>query len=246
MKQLTGRVHSIETCGTVDGPGIRFVLFMQGCPLRCKYCHNPDTWKVGSGDEMTVDAVFEEIVKYKSYMKFSGGGFTATGGEPLLQAAFLIELFKMCREAGIHTAIDTSGFILNDHVKALLEYTDLVILDIKNFDKEQYTYITGVSLEPTLEFMSYLRKINMPTWIRYVLVPTLSDDLSSIEDLGRYVQPFTNIEKIEILPFHKMGEYKWEALDYRYELADISEPGRALMDQVLDILQKYHHNVCAS
>jgi pyruvate formate lyase activating enzyme len=246
MKPLIGHIHSIETCGTVDGPGIRFVLFMQGCPLRCKYCHNPDTWKVGDGKEMTAEDILEETLKYKSYMKFSGGGFTATGGEPLLQAKFLINLFKMCKDAGIHTAIDTSGFILNDDVKELLEYTDLVLLDIKNFDPEQYKFITGVSLEPTLEFVNYLHKKNIPTWLRYVLVPGLSDNLDSIEALGQYVQPLSNIEKIEILPFHKMGEYKWEALDYKYELDEVSEPDQTLINQVLDILQPYHDNVSAS
>lgn len=145
-----GKIHSIETCGTVDGPGIRFVIFMQGCPLRCKYCHNPDTWKLGDGEETSVEALITQIKKYKSYMKFSGGGVTVTGGEPLLQAKFVKELLKRCKEEGMHTALDTSGYIFNDLVKEVLNYTDLVLLDIKCYNKEQYQHITGVSLDPTL------------------------------------------------------------------------------------------------
>lgn len=243
MKSLTGKVHSIETCGTVDGPGIRFVVFMQGCPLRCQFCHNPDTWNVTDGTDYSVEALYNEALKYKSYMKFSKGGITVTGGEPLLQADFLIDLFKKCKSEGIHTAIDTSGYVFNEDVKELLKWTDLVLLDVKNYDPEQYQYITGVRLDPTLEFLDYLKELGKSTWIRYVLVPGLTDDLSSIEDLSEYLSDYTNIEKIEILPFHKMGEFKWEALNIPYTLKDTPEPTEELMRQVQALFKKYNKGV---
>ena len=243
MNKIVGRVHSIETCGTVDGPGIRFVIFMQGCPLRCKYCHNPDTWKANEGEEKTTDEIFEEISKYKSYMKFSDGGVTVTGGEPLLQIDFLTDLFKKCKTDGIHTAIDTSGYLFNEKAKELLKYTDLVLLDIKNFDPVQYQNITGVRLEPTLNFLDYLKEQHIPTWVRYVLVPTLSDDLKSIDALGKYLSEFDNIKKIEILPFHKMGEYKWQELSIPYELKDVEAPSKDLVKQVYEIFKKYNNHI---
>ncbi len=238
-----GKIHSIETCGTVDGPGIRFVIFMQGCPLRCKYCHNPDTWKLGDGEETSVEALITQIKKYKSYMKFSGGGVTVTGGEPLLQARFAKELLKRCKEEGIHTALDTSGYIFNDQVKEVLDYTDLVLLDIKCFNKEQYQYITGVSLDPTLTFMQYLGEIHKAVWVRYVLVPGLSDKETYIDGLGQYLSQFDNIDRIELLPFHKMGEYKWEELGLSYELKDTQEPTDEVMKQATRILEKHNLNV---
>lgn len=155
-----GRIHSIESCGTVDGPGIRFVVFMQGCPLRCQYCHNPDTWKYSDGTEMTVDELIQEAVKYKSYMRFSGGGITITGGEPLMQLDFVTKLIAACKEEGIHTAIDTSGYIYNDKAKEVIESVDLVLLDIKHAQPEQYQFITGAKLQPTLDFLDYLGKTN--------------------------------------------------------------------------------------
>lgn len=238
-----GKIHSIETCGTVDGPGIRFVIFMQGCPLRCKYCHNPDTWKLSDGDETSVEELISQIKKYKSYMNFSGGGVTVTGGEPLLQASFVLELMKRCKEEGIHTALDTSGYFFNDTVKEVLKYTDLVLLDIKCHNKDQYKHITGVNLEPTLQFMHYLGEINKPVWVRYVLVPGLSDRDEYLESLGAYLADFTHIERLELLPFHKMGEYKWEELGLTYELADIPEPTREAMERAKSILDQYHINV---
>ncbi|QUI21248.1 pyruvate formate lyase-activating protein [Vallitalea pronyensis] len=240
-----GKIHSIETCGTVDGPGIRFVIFMQGCPLRCKYCHNPDTWKLSDGEETSVEAVMTQIKKYTSYMKFSGGGVTVTGGEPLLQPHFVKELLKRCKEEQIHTALDTSGYVFNDHVKEVLDYTDLVLLDIKCYNKEQYQYITSVSLDPTLNFMQYLSDTKKSVWIRYVLVPGLSDKEAYIDGLGKYLSQFDNIDRVELLPFHKMGEYKWEELGLTYELKDTQEPTDASMKQAMGILKKYGLNVMA-
>jgi pyruvate formate lyase activating enzyme len=240
---LTGRIHSIESCGTVDGPGIRFVIFLQGCPLRCQYCHNPDTWKLADGKLMDVDTVMQEVVKYKSYMRFTGGGITITGGEPLVQADFVLELLKACKAEGINTAIDTSGYLFNDKIKEILDYTDLVLLDIKHYDALMYKTITGVDLQPTLNFMDYLGQINKDVWIRYVLVPGLSDQVESITALSKYLGQFKNIKKIELLPFHKMGEYKWEELGIKYQLTDVSEPSKEDVIMAMGILKMHNMHV---
>lgn len=231
-----GRIHSLETFGTVDGPGIRFVVFMQGCPLRCQFCHNPDTWDVNKGKEYTPDRLFEEIIKYKTYMDFSGGGVTFTGGEPLLQADFIIKVSKMCKSKGISVALDTSGYIYNDAVAELLDYTDLVLLDIKNYDPIVYKTVTGVHLSPTLKFIDYLKEKDIRTWVRYVVVPELTDNLDNIKKLSNYLDDYPNVEKIELLAFHKMGEYKWEELGLDYKLTDTKEPSKELMRKVMDIL----------
>ncbi|NLM12322.1 MAG: pyruvate formate lyase-activating protein [Epulopiscium sp.] len=236
---ITGRIHSIETCGTVDGPGIRFVVFTQGCPLRCQYCHNPDTWNIAHGEETTVDELIKEIEKYKSYMKFSGGGVTLTGGEPLMQPKFAAELFRQCKERGIHTALDTSGYIPLEHAKEVIDYTDLVLLDIKSFDPDIYKDLTGVSNEPTLKLAKYLSEINKPMWVRYVLVPNLTDDPKNIEGLASFLSTLNNIEKIELLPFHKMGEYKWEQLGYPYRLKDTPTPSEEAIKNAKEIFKKY-------
>lgn len=236
MKKI-GRIHSLESLGTLDGPGIRFVVFMQGCPLRCQFCHNPDTWYVSKGMEYTSDSLMEEILKYKSYMDYSNGGVTFTGGEPLLQADFLLELGKRCKENGISVALDTSGFILNDSVKELLEYTDLVLLDIKNFDPLVYKTVTGVSLSPTLKFLDYLKEKDISTWVRYVVVPELTDNLDSVRKLSNHLDAYPNVKKIELLGFHKMGEYKWKELGMEYKLGDTSEPSKELMEEVKGILE---------
>ncbi|PKM93984.1 MAG: pyruvate formate-lyase 1-activating enzyme [Firmicutes bacterium HGW-Firmicutes-1] len=243
MEDILGKIHSIETCGTLDGPGIRFVVFMQGCNLRCQYCHNPDTWDTTSGTIYTPTDLFKEILNYESYMRFSNGGITVTGGEPLLQIDFLIQLFMLCKEHGIHTVLDTAGSIFNDKVKILLEWTDLVILDIKSFDKVQYLNLTGAKLQPTIEFIDYTNTIQKSIWIRYVLVPNLTDDLSIISDLSKFLGSHKYIEKIEVLPFHKLGEYKWEALNLPYTLLDTSVPTESDLLKVLEAFYKYNRNV---
>lgn len=243
---IIGRIHSIESFGTVDGPGIRFVVFMQGCPLRCQFCHNPDTWEVNRGTDYTPEQLLEEIIKYKSYMEFSGGGVTFTGGEPLLQAEYLIQVVKLCKEQGISVAIDTSGFVWNNAVKEVLEYADLVLLDIKNYDPLVYQEITGVELSPTLQLLDYLREKNINTWIRYVLVPGLSDNLDSIKELSAHLSKYSNISKIELLGFHKMGEYKWKELGVNYKLSDTKEPDKELLKQVKEILETSGKNVSAN
>ena len=236
---ITGRIHSIESCGTVDGPGIRFVIFTQGCPLRCLYCHNPDCRHIEEGKEVTVDELIEEIQKYRSYMRFSGGGVTVTGGEPLMQPEFVREIFRRCKELGIHTALDTSGYVNLNVAKPVLDYVDLVLLDIKSFDPEIYLKVTNVSLEPTLKFARNISDIKKPTWIRFVLVPNLTDPLHNVEGLAKFVSTLDNVEKVEVLPFHKMGEYKWEQLGYDYKLKDTPPASPELVQQVMDIFRNH-------
>lgn len=234
---MEGRIHSLESCGTVDGPGIRFVVFMQGCPLRCQYCHNADTWETKGGTLYTAEALMNEIKKYKSYMKFSGGGVTFTGGEPLLQAGFLKEVCRLCKQQGITTIIDTSGFIFNEAAKELLQLTDMVLLDIKNFDEDVYKKVTGVSLTPTLQFLDYLKEKQIKTWVRYVLVPGLTDNLEGIEQLAKHLRNFDNVERIELLPFHKMGEFKWKELGLSYQLEQTEPPSKELIEKTKEIFR---------
>lgn len=240
---IIGNIHSIESCGSVDGPGIRFVVFMQGCPLRCQYCHNPDTWKIGDGQQMTVNELMKEVVKYKSYMKFSSGGITITGGEPLMQLDFVYELIEACKKEGIHTAIDTSGYVFNDRAKKIIDAVDMVLLDIKHSDSEQYKIITGGRLAPTLEFLAYLGRINKPVWVRYVLVPGLSDQPDAIESLAIILSQYSNIERIELLPFHKMGEFKWAELGLDYKLTNVQEPDQIAVDKAMALLKKHNSNI---
>lgn len=237
MSETIGRIHSVESCGTVDGPGVRFVVFMQGCPLRCQFCHNPDTWDTTKGKNYTTKELMKEIVKYKSYMKFSGGGVTFTGGEPLLQFNFILEMVKLCKEEGISVAIDTSGFVWNEKVREILKYTDIVLLDIKNYDPTVYEKVTGVALAPTLEFLEYLKEKNIKAWVRYVLVPNLTDNLESVEELAGYLKEFPNVAKIELLAFHKMGEYKWKEMGIEYRLTDTPEPTKDLLERAKNIFE---------
>ena len=212
MTSQTGRIHSIETFGTVDGPGIRFIVFTQGCPLRCLYCHNPDCRNAHDGKEVTVDYLIDEITKCKSYIR--KGGVTVSGGEPLMQPEFTREIFKRCHQMGLHTALDTSGYCAIEVAKPVIEETDLVLLDIKSYIPELYYKVTHVSVEPTLAIAKYLSDIHKPAWIRFVLVPHLTDNLTNINQLADFVSTLKNVERLEVLPFHKMGEYKWSNWDY--------------------------------
>jgi pyruvate formate lyase activating enzyme len=236
MKDIIGELHSFESCGTVDGPGLRFVIFMQGCPLRCKFCHNPDTWKIKDAKyHRTPEFVVEHVLKYKSFIK--NGGVTVSGGEPLMQLDFLEEILKRFKEEDLHTAIDTSGYILNDRVKEVLKYVDLVLLDIKTIDATAHKIITGVELNPTLKFAEYLSEIKKPVWIRHVLVPTLNDKKEQLEKLADYIKTLNNVEKIEILPFHKMGEHKWKELGLKYELEDVLPPDNEKLQMAENIFK---------
>lgn len=221
MEKFYAKVHSIESFGTVDGPGIRFVVFMQGCNLKCKYCHNRDTWDINNGNYQSLEEVFEKIMKYKNYIQPSGG-VTITGGEPLLQAKFLIELFKKLKKENIHTCIDTSGMVsLTDDIKTLLSLTDLVLLDIKHIDPEKCKELVGFSNEKELEFARYLSDNNIHMWIRQVLVPSYTDNKDDLLKLREFISSLKTVDKVEILPYHDMGKYKWEELNEKYELENI-------------------------
>ncbi|WP_410207898.1 pyruvate formate-lyase-activating protein [Fusobacterium sp.] len=237
-KRIIGNIHSYESFGTVDGPGIRFVIFLQGCPLRCKYCHNPDTWNItGAKIKASPEEVFKKIKRYKRYFG-KKGGVTVTGGEPLLQKDFIMELFKLCKEENIHTALDTSGYIFDTEVKNILEYTDLVLLDIKSIDEKIYKNLTGVELRPTLEFAQYLNKINKKTWIRHVVVPGITDNDELLKNLSVYISKLNNIENIEVLPYHNLGKFKYKELGLEYALGDTEELSEERLKNAVNILNR--------
>ncbi len=229
------KIHSFESFGTVDGPGIRFVVFTQGCPLRCLYCHNPDTWSTqGAKIDKTPQEVVTEVLKYRNFIK--SGGVTVSGGEPLLQAKEVAQLFELCQNEGIHTALDTSGVILNDDVQEALRYTDLVLLDIKSIDKEQFPIITGGGrLEQTQTFLNHLEDQGVKCWIRHVVVPGYTDNNELIKSLAEYVKPFSVIEKVELLPYHDLAKHKYEALKLKYPLEGVAPVSK---DRIKE-LQKY-------
>lgn len=231
MKNVTGYLHSVETAGTLDGPGIRRVLFLNGCPLNCVYCHNPDTRKYKGGTQTDAYTELKAIAKQQEMMRSMKGGVTISGGEPLWQPDFVKAVFEGCKLMDLHTALDTSGFLGRKADDELLSYTDLVLLDIKHFDHEGYKRVTGVDLQPTLDFAERLADMNKPVWLRYVLVPGYTDDLDSIRRMGAYARRLGNVERVEVLPFHKMGEYKWEALEMDYSLFDIPEPTTEMVDR---------------
>lgn len=226
---VKGRIHSFESMGTVDGPGIRFIVFTQGCPLRCLYCHNPDCRTIDGGREVDTGEVLTEIKKYRSYLR--GGGVTVSGGEPLMQPEFVRAIFQGCHDLGLHTALDTSGYCPPAVAQPVLEYTDLVLLDIKSIDPQIYQRVTHVSLEPTLAMAEYLSAIGKPTWIRFVLVPGLTDAPHNIAGLADFVATLKNVERVDVLSFHKMGEYKWEQLGLTYLLKDTPPPSAELVSQ---------------
>lgn len=240
MNEIKGRIHSLESFGTVDGPGIRFVVFLQGCPLRCLYCHNPDTWDTQNPAPYTLTAseLLNEVLKYKNYIQ--KGGVTATGGEPLLQAAFLKEFFQLCRQEGIHTALDTSGYIYTPKALEVLEYTDLVLLDIKAIKPEQYRSLTGVKLDNTLKFLDYLEQYRIDTWIRHVVVPGLTDNPEQLEALAHYLSPYTVIKKVELLPFHQMGIHKYEQMNLDYKLKETEPLAAEELKRAKEIFNRYN------
>ena len=234
------KVHSVESFGTVDGPGIRFVLFLQGCHLECKYCHNRDTWDINGGEYKSVDEIIEKIKNYKNYIIPSGGGVTVTGGEPLLQAKFLIEFFKRLKEENIHTCIDTSGmFGITDDIKKVLELTDLVLLDIKHIDDEKCKDLVGSSNKKELEFARYLSDNGIKMWIRQVLVPGYTDDEADLIKLGEFIRSLKTVEKVQVLPYHSMGKYKWEKLGKKYELEGVREATQEDVKRAENLIKYY-------
>ncbi len=229
---MKGFIHSYETCGAVDGPGIRFIVFTQGCPLRCKYCHNPDTWAPNKGQEIESGDLVEKIQRYETFMRNTGGGLTVSGGEPLMQAEFVADIFKQAKEYGIHTALDTSGAASKDRVSHVLEYTDLVLLDVKSTIPEVYKDLTGSKIEYFHQSLELAAQKNVEVWLRLVIVPGYTDNMKEIENINALKEKYSNISKVELLPFHKMGEFKWAELGLHYELEKTSEPGLTLMESL--------------
>lgn len=231
---MKGRIHSLESFGTVDGPGIRFVVFFQGCPMRCQFCHNPDTWDIKSPVqyEWTPEQLIEETLRYANFIKT--GGVTCTGGEPLMQAEFVTEYFRLCHENGIHTALDTSGVISPSvpAVKQLLEVTDLVLLDVKTVDDALHQTLTGHSRQHNHEFMEYLRAIGKPVWVRHVVTPGINDDDEHLHAVIEYISGYANVERVEILPYHSMGREKYEKLGMEYALKDTPDMSRERAQEI--------------
>lgn len=244
MKTIsTGNIHSLESFGTVDGPGIRFVVFFQGCPLRCQYCHNPDTWEISAKPTYLYepDELLKEVLRYKSFLR--KGGVTATGGEPLLQPDFLKAFFSLCQKEGLHTALDTSGYLLSEKIKEVLSVTDLVLLDIKALNPDLHKMLTGVERDNSLKFLNYLEETGKPTWIRHVIVPGLTDNEAQLEALAQFLQPYKVIEKIELLPYHRMGIHKYEQLGIPNPLADLEPLSKESLDHAREIFKRYSFTI---
>lgn len=233
---ILGQVHSIQSLGTVDGPGLRFVVFLQGCNLRCKCCHNPDTWDIKSEKQFTAEEIVEKAIKYKEYFG-EKGGITISGGEPILQADFCYEIFKLCHENGINTCLDTSGSIFNDSVKKLLTETDRVLLDIKYTNNNDYLENVGCSLEKPLEFLEYLNETKIPTTIRQVIIPTINDSEENIEKLNEIVQKHTCIDKVELLPFKKICQTKYDNMKIEFPFGHLDTPTKETMNKLNKLLK---------
>lgn len=219
---MTGRIHSTDSFGTVDGPGIRFVVFFQGCPMRCRYCHNPDTWDFSGGRETTAEELMHEYNSYREFLQ--SGGITATGGEPLAQAEFLAELFSLAKSKGVHTCLDTSAGVWSEEnssgIDEVLKYTDLVMLDIKHIDNESHKALTGIGNTGILRFAEHLRDLDIPVWIRHVVVPGITDSRDELFRLGVFLSTLRNIKALDVLPYHDMAKPKYEKLGMAYPLPD--------------------------
>lgn len=226
---MIGHIHSTESFGAADGPGVRFIVFMQGCHMRCRYCHNPDTWKMDGGDEVTADEILKRALRFKPYWG-KDGGITISGGEPLLQIDFVIELFKKAKELGINTCIDTAGNPFTKEepffskFEELMKYTDLLLLDLKEINPARHKDLTGFDNSNIIEMAKYLSEINKPVWIRHVLVPEHSDFDEDLDALGDFIDTLSNVDRVEILPYHTLGKFKWENLGIPYTLESISPP----------------------
>ena len=226
---MIGHIHSTESFGAADGPGVRFIVFMQGCHMRCRYCHNPDTWKMDGGDEVTADEILKRALRFKPYWG-KDGGITISGGEPLLQIDFVIELFKKAKELGINTCIDTAGNPFTKEepffskFEELMKYTDLLLLDLKEINPARHKDLTGFDNSNIIEMAKYLSEINKPVWIRHVLVPEHSDFDDDLDALGDFIDTLSNVDRVEILPYHTLGKFKWENLGIPYTLESISPP----------------------
>ena len=229
MSEVKGYIHSTESFGSVDGPGVRFIIFVSGCPMRCQFCHNPDTWKMQDGELKTTDELLKTALRYKSYWK-DKGGITVSGGEPLMQMDFLIDLFKKAKEQGVHTNIDTSGAVFTKEepffgkLQELLKYTDMLMLDIKHIDEKEHIRLTGHTNKNILDLATYLSDMKKPVWIRHVLVPKRSDKDEYLDRLHEFILTLHNVERVEVLPYHTLGAYKWKELGMEYPLEGIDSP----------------------
>ncbi|MEU9198008.1 pyruvate formate-lyase-activating protein [Streptomyces hundungensis] len=240
---MVGSVHSWDLSTGVDGPGTRFVTFLSGCPLTCLYCHNPDTWRMRDGKRTTADDVVAEAAKYRTFIRAAGGGATVSGGEPLLQPVFAGELLHRYKhELGLHTALDTSGFLGSRATDALLRDVDLVLLDIKSWDRDTYQKVTGRPLRPTLDFARRLAELGTEVHVRFVLVPGLTDDPANIEGVASFAASLGNVSRVDVLPFHKLGEGKWEALGMRFSLHDTPSPTPAAVAEARETFSSYGLN----
>jgi len=231
----TGYVHSTESGSFVDGPGVRFVVFLAGCPMRCQYCHNPDTWRLSAGTETDSADLLARIAKTAGFLKASHGGVTVSGGEPLMQAEFAHAILRGAKELGLHTALDTSGFLESRLTDELLGDIDLAFLDIKSFDEATYKKVTGCELAPTLKLAERLSELGKPMWIRFVLVPGLTDDPDNIAGLARFVGTLRGVERVEVVPFHQMGRRKWEDLGVPYQLSHTPPPTAEQIGRVREV-----------
>jgi len=231
-ESVDGYIHSVETLGTVDGPGIRYVIFMQGCPLHCLYCHNPDSFKLKKGRHIASAVLLDQIERSADFLRRAKGGVTLSGGEPLVQPQFMASIFRGCKEMKLHTALDTTGHLGAKVTDAMLADIDLVLLDIKSFNPDIYRRVTGVELQPTLDFARRLDQMGKKMWIRFVLVPGLTDDPANVDGLADFVASLKMVERVEVAPFHKMGEFKWQELGLPYELSETEPPTREAVEQV--------------
>ena len=228
-----GYVHSYETGSHLDGPGVRITLFLSGCPLRCQYCHNPDTWKLKHGTRIPLERVVTRLGHFAPALRSLRGGLTLSGGEPLVQPAFSRRIFVAAKSYGLHTALDTSGFLGERATDEYLQSVDLVLLDIKSWDPDTYRRVTSQEVAPTLRFAERLAAMDKAVWIRYVLVPGLTDEPANVEGVAKFVAPMKNVEWVEVLPFHQLGAFKWEKLGLEYQLADTPPASPELLVRVL-------------
>jgi pyruvate formate lyase activating enzyme len=232
-----GFLHSFTTGATVDGPGVRVVAWTAGCMWRCLYCHNPDTWTMGNGMAVPVTRAAEELRKYRHGLKVMSGGFTLSGGEPLMQHRFVAKLFAAAKTMGIHTALDTNGFYGDRLSDAELKSIDLVMLGLKTWNPERHRELTGMDVAPTLAFARRLAEKRRPMWIRFVLVPGLTDDFDDIAQIAAFAASLGNVERVDVLPFHQLGKFKWSQLNLPYRLADTQPPTVELVDRVCDVFR---------